>query len=249
MQGDRPTHPELLDWLASELISQHWQLKPVHRLIMKSEAYQRSSEGSEQELQQDPMNQAFWRFDMRRLTAEEVRDTVLNLSGTLSRKMFGPGVYVEIPREILAGQSVPGNGWGKSPPEEQVRRSIYVHAKRSLITPILESFDVAETDRSAPVRFATVQPTQALGMLNGSFLNSQAGSFAIRLQRDVGEDVSLQVRRALQWATGRMPSVSEVERGTALIQSLIHKHHLTAGSALRQFCLVVLSLNELVYLD
>src|SRR5207244_6282332 len=109
-----------------------------------------------------------------RLSAEEIRDALLAVNGTLNPKMAGPGVYVDIPPEVLAGQSMPGHGWGKSPPEEQARRSIYIHVKRSLLTPLLERFDVAETDRSSPVRFATTQPTQALTMINSTFLNKQA---------------------------------------------------------------------------
>ena len=122
-----------------------------------------SSRGNDKALSVDPTNDLFWRFDMRRLTAEEIRDSILAISGTLNLKMYGPGVYPEIPREVLAGQSMPGRGWGTSPFEEQCRRSIYVHVKRSLLMPILESFDTAETDRSTAVRFVTTQPTQALG--------------------------------------------------------------------------------------
>ncbi|MCA1684515.1 MAG: DUF1549 domain-containing protein [Planctomycetia bacterium] len=159
-QGDRPTHPELLDWLASELVAGGWRLKPLHRVIMTSNAYRMSSRPNPEALAKDPANDAFWRFDMRRLSAEEIRDSVLAASGTLSPKMYGPGVYPEIPAEVMAGQSQPGKGWGKSPPEEANRRSIYVHVKRSLIMPIFESFDLGETDRSSPVRFSTTQPTQ-----------------------------------------------------------------------------------------
>src|SRR5439155_4113835 len=110
---------------------------------------------------------------MRRLTAEEVRDSILTVTGSVNRKMYGPGVYPEMPPEVLAGQSMPGRGWGKSPPGEQNRRSIYIHAKRSLVAPILESFDVAETDRTTPVRFATTQPTQALLLLNSGLMGQQ----------------------------------------------------------------------------
>ena len=249
LQGDQPTHPELLDWLAAEFLAQGWKLKPLHRLIMTSQAYQRSSAGQEEALAKDPMNNAFWRFDMRRLTAEEIRDSILAVTGVLNPKMYGPGVYVDIPKEVLAGQSVPGSGWGQSPPEEQARRSIYIHVKRSLMTPILESFDIAETDRSAPVRFATVQPTQALGMLNGSFLNQQAGVFASRLKRECPEDPAAQVRRAISLATSRVPSSTEIERGIGLIRALKQEDGASSDSALRYFCLLVLNLNEMVYLD
>lgn len=249
IQGDHPTHPELLDWLASEFVAKGWHLKPMHRLIMTSQAYQRSSAGQEEALSQDPMNNSFWRFDMRRLTAEEIRDTLLSVTGTLNPKMFGPGVYVDIPKEVMAGQSQPGSGWGKSPPEEQARRSVYIHVKRSLLTPILESFDMAETDRSAPVRFATVQPTQALGMLNGGFLNQQAGLLAARLRRESPASAEAQVRQALYLATSRPPSENEIRRGVSLMKALVDEDQVTSEAALRYFCLLVLNLNEMVYVD
>src|SRR4029077_19941484 len=135
----------------------------------------------------------------------------------LNLKMYGPGVYTEIASEVLAGQSRPGYGWGQSSPDEQARRSVYVHVKRSLLVPILESFDVAETDRPSPVRFATTQPTQALAMLNSDFLNQQAQLLAGRIRREAGPGLSAQVARALQLATARAPRDSEVGRGLALI--------------------------------
>jgi hypothetical protein len=249
VQGDRPTHPELLDWLASELLAGGWRLKPLHRLIMTSNAYKMSSRGNPEALAKDPMNNAFWRFDMRRLTAEEIRDAVLAVCGNLNPAMYGPGVYPEIPAEVMAGQSQPGKGWGHSSPEQQARRSVYVHVKRSLLTPILESFDLAETDRSSPVRFSTTQPTQALAMLNGKFLNTQAGRFADRLRREAGSAADAQVRLALKLTTGREPSEREVKRGVALIDSLVKNDGLAPPEALKSFSLGVQNLNEFLYLD
>jgi mono/diheme cytochrome c family protein len=248
-QGDRPTHPELLDWLASELISNGWRLKSLHRVILNSDAYKMSSKPDPKGLAADPMNDRFWRFDMRRLTAEEIRDSILMVSGTLNPKMFGPGIYPEIPMEVMAGQSVPGAGWGKSSSEDQNRRSVYVHVKRSLILPILESFDLAETDRSSPVRFATTQPTQALGMLNGMFMNRQARQLADRLKREAGPDTANQVDQAFRLVTGRKATERERKRGVALIASLQDRNGATAEQALGSFCLVVLNLNEFLYLD
>ncbi len=249
LQGDVPTHPELLDWLASELIALGWKLKPLHRLIMTSQSYQMSSQGRADGLKADPANDLFWCFDMRRLTAEEIRDSILAINGSLNSKMFGPSIYVEIPKEVLAGQSRPGQNWGKSSPEEQARRSIYIHVKRSLITPILESFDLAETDRSTPVRFSTVQPTQALGMLNSDFLNRQAEVFAARLRKEAGNDLRKQVRLALSLVTSRPPTNAEVKRGVRLIESLNTEEKATPEVALKYFCLMALNLNEMVYLD
>jgi mono/diheme cytochrome c family protein len=248
-QGDKPTHPELVDWLACELIAKGWSLKAFHRVLLNSDAYKMSSKPDEKALAADPMNDRFWRFDMRRLTAEEIRDSILAVTGTLNLKMYGPGVYPEIPLEVMAGQSVPGAGWGKSSVEDQSRRSVYVHVKRSLILPILETFDLAETDRSSPVRFVTTQPTQALGMLNGSFMNRQARAFASRLKREAGDDNSKQVELALHLATGRKPNEKEIKRGVTLISALIERDGATAELALESFCLVVLNLNEFLYLD
>ena len=248
LQGDRPTHRELLDWLASEFVAHGWSLKHVHRLILTSSAYRMSSRRNPEGLAVDVANDLFWRFDMRRLTAEEIRDSLHAITGTLNPKMYGPGVYVEIPKEVLAGQSRPGYGWGKSPPEEQSRRSIYIHVKRSLLTPILESFDLAETDRSSPVRFATTQPTQALVMFNGEFLNQEAAALADRVRREAGANVAGQVRLALNLALARPPTQAEVRRGVTLIAALESSGDAT-GDALRHYCLLVLNLNEFIYLD
>lgn len=248
VQGDRPTHPELLDWLASELVEGGWHLKKLHRLIVLSNAYRMSSQATAAGLAADPGNDLFWRLDMRRLSAEEIRDSILAVSGNLNLKMYGPGVYPEISAEVMAGQSRPGYGWGKSPPEEQNRRSIYIHVKRSLLTPIIEAFDVAETDRPTPVRFATTQPTQALHMLNGAFLNRQAALLAERLHREAGTDTDKCVTLCLRLCMGRLPRPEEVHRGAELVHSLQHDG-LAADKALADFCLVALNLNEFIYLD
>jgi mono/diheme cytochrome c family protein len=253
MAGDPPTHPELLDWLAAELVAGNWRLKRLHKLILMSEAYRASSTANPAALAKDPLNDAFWRFDMRRLTAEELRDSIHVASGVFNPAMYGPGVYPEIPAEVLAGQSRPGAGWGKSSAAEQARRSIYIHMKRSLLTPILSDFDVADTDSSCPVRFVTTQPTQALGMMNGGFLHAQARLFAERVRREAGgpdaANVSAMVRRALEIALVRGPTEAEVAKGVTLIDTLEDKDGVGPGRALELFCLMVLNLNEFAYLD
>lgn len=249
LQGDKPTHPELLDWLAAELVSGGWRLKPLHRTIMLSDAYRMSSRADADAIAKDPSNDGFWRFEMRRLGAEEIRDSVLAVGGTLNTAMYGPGIYPEIPAEVLAGQSIPGYGWGNSSTVEQARRSIYIHVKRSLAMPILESFDQAENDRSTPARFSTTQPTQALAMINGAFLNRQAGLLADRIRREAGDDLKAQIRLALKLATAREASDDEVGRGLALIESLAASGGLDPEAARRAYCLLVLNLNEFLYLD
>ncbi len=253
MHGMRPTHPELLDWLAAEFIEKGWSMKAMHKVILRSNAYRMASRTDPKSAalgaKLDQSNDLFWRFDMRRLSAEEIRDSILAVSGNLNLKMYGPSIYPEIPREVLAGQSVPGRGWGKSSPEEAARRSVYVHVKRSLLLPLLEAFDVAETDRTTAVRFSSTQPTQALSLLNGEFMNQQAKLFAGRLKKEAGNDVSAQVRRGLYLATSRPPSDAEIRRGIGLIEALQREDGVSAEVALQDFCLVVLNLNEFVYLD
>jgi mono/diheme cytochrome c family protein len=251
--GDPPTHPELLDWLAAELVSTGWRLKALHKSILMSQAWRAASSAEPRALAADPLNDTFWRFDPRRLSAEELRDSIHVASGAFNPKMFGPGVFPAIPKEVLAGQSRPGAGWGTSPPEEQARRSVYAKVKRSLIVPLLADFDVADTDSSCPVRFTTTQPTQALGMMNGEFLQGQARVFAERVRREAGgpdaADIPAQVRRALEIALVRPATAAEVDRGVALVARLDDVDGVSPGRALELFCLMLLNTNEFAYLD
>lgn len=248
-QGDRPTHPELLDWLAAEFVAKGWRLKPLHRLIMLSNTYQMASRGHPKALAKDPRNDLFWRFEMRRLQAEEVRDSILAVNGSLNLTMGGPGFYPTIPEEVHAGQSQPGANWGKSTPEEERRRSVYIFVKRSLITPILASFDGPESDFTCPIRFSTTQPTQALGMLNSAFINKQAKVFAEYLRRRAGNDPAAQVKLALWRVTQRPPTAPEIARGVRFLQTLQRKEQVSPDNALTLFCLIALNLNEFIYLD
>ncbi|HEX6983718.1 MAG TPA: DUF1553 domain-containing protein, partial [Planctomycetaceae bacterium] len=246
--GVPPTHPELLDWLAAEFVAGGWRMKPLHRLIMTSSVYRMSSRADEAALAKDPANDLFWRFDMRRLTAEELRDSLLAVGGRLNAKMFGPPIYPKLSQEVLAGQSRPGEGWGESSEEERNRRSIYIHVKRSLPVPILSVFDFPDADGSCEARFRTTQPAQALTMLNGDLLNEEARRLADRL-RGEAETPEGRVRRALELALCRPASEAEVDRGLKLIDTLRSSHGVESDRALDLFCLVTLNLNEFVYLD
>jgi hypothetical protein len=246
--GEAPTHPELLDWLAREL-ARDWSLKRLQRLIMLSSAYRMSSRGDPEALAKDPANMLFWRFNMRRLTAEEVRDSMLAVGGTLNRRMAGPGVFATIPPAVLAGSSMPHSAWGKSPPEDRVRRSVYVHVKRSLIVPILEAHDLADTDSSCAVRYTTTVPTQALALLNGDFTNEQAAALAQRLAAAAPDELARQVKYAIRLTTGRMPAAAEVDHDVAFIKELQAENNLAAGEALKLYCLMALNANEFMYLD
>jgi Protein of unknown function (DUF1553)/Protein of unknown function (DUF1549)/Planctomycete cytochrome C len=246
--GEQPTHPELLDWLAAEFMDGDWKLKRLHKLIMMSNVYQLSSSADADDLKADPANALLWRFNMRRLTGEEVRDSILSVSGSLNPKMFGPSTYPKIPKEVLAGQSVPGQGWPTSPPEEANRRSVYAHVKRSLRVPILVGFDQPDPDSSCPVRYVTTVPTQSLGLLNGEFANEQAAAFAKRLRKE-SPDLATQVTRAIRLTTGRVPGADEVKKDVAFVNALKEKHKLDDLAALTQYCLLCLNANEFVYVD
>lgn len=249
-QGVAPTHPELLDWLASDFVDSGWRIKRLHKLIMLSNTYQMSSQPNEQALAKDPINNLMWRFDMRRLSSEEIRDSILAVNGSLNRdKMFGPSIYVPIPEEVLAGQSRPGAGWGQSSPEDRARRSIYIHVKRSLVVPMMANFDGADTDASCPIRFVTTQPTQALGMLNSDFINEQAEVFAKYLVANAGSTLQEQVAIGLRRVSQREPTTEEIERGVQLIKSLQQKYKLSPEVALKQFCVMALNLSEFMYID
>lgn len=255
--GEKPTHPELLDWLASEFMANGWSMKKLTRTIMLSATYQQSSHTDEFTSQsgkrnpklEDPGNSLFWRFNMRRLNAEEVRDSFLAVSGKLNLKQFGESIYPEIPREVLAGQSVPGQGWGKSSPTEAARRSVYVHIKRSLLVPILIQHDQADTDSSCPVRYTTTVPTQALGMLNGHFSNDQAGALADRLLKEAPGDLQAQIRRAVRLTTSRPATDDELKKDVEFISRMRDKHGLSEKEALKRYCLLALNTNEFLYLD
>ena len=249
-QGSPPTHPELLDWLAAEFVEKKWSIKEMHRLMMRSSTYQMASSHNETAYEKDPSNDLFWKFNLRRLTAEEVRDSILAISGQLNKeKMFGPSIFSVLPKEVLAGQSRPGQNWGNSSEEERRRRSIYIHVKRSLPVPILSTNDSADTDNTCPVRFITTQPTQALGMMNSKFTNDQAKIFARTVRETAGDDRKKQVAAALGKVFQRNANEEEITRGLELIQALIDKEEATPESAFEMFCLMALNLNEFVYLD
>lgn len=254
--GTGPSHPELLDWLASEFIDRGWRIKSLHKLIMMSSTFQQSAKATPEVLRIDPGNMLFGRFSMRRSTAEEVRDSVLAVSGQLKLAVGGPSVYPKISDEVLHGQSVPGQNWnidkggGYDPknPTAGNRRSIYAHVKRSLQVPVLIQHDQADADNSCPVRFTTTVPTQALGMLNGEFTNTAATAMASRLLNEA-DDLTKCVQQAIRLTTGRMPSDSEVQKDLAFVAELKQKSKLTDNAAFVQYCLLLLNANEFVYLD
>jgi Protein of unknown function (DUF1553)/Protein of unknown function (DUF1549) len=260
VMGDAPSHPELLDWLASEFVASGWRLKPLHRLIVLSKTYQRSSAFEPKAAKVDPNDNFLWRWRPRRLDAEVVRDSILAVSGQLNARMGGPSFYPTLPREVLAGQSRPGDGWGKSDDREQSRRSIYIFAKRSLAVPELELLDAPDTTNSCERRMVSTTGPQALTFLNGEFVHQQAGYFASRLVALAGPTQRDQVEQAFVLALGRPPRAFETQAALEFLEKQERQIRADAAGtqssvagvdarrkALEAFCLVVLNMNEFVY--
>lgn len=247
--GEEATHPELLDWLACEFVERGWSLKEMHRLIMSSKTYQMSSKGNEIALNEDPQNLWFWRFGMRRLSAEEIRDGMLAVTGRLNPKKGGPSFFPTLPPEVLATSSTGAGKWGKSSPEEEARRSIYITIKRSLKPPELTDFDFADTDAPCSERFVTTVPIQALAMLNSKSVNDHAKHLADRLRNEVKTGVRDQVARGLSLVTCRPAQKDEIDHCVGMIETFEKHHGLSEADALDRFCLLALNLNEFVYLD
>src|SRR5262249_29285216 len=152
---------------ASEFVARGWSVKAMHKLIMMSSAYRMTTLADPSAQAKDPENDLFSHFDLRRLEAEEIRDSILAVRGNINlSKRDVPRIYPKIAKEVHAGQSRPGSGWLKSTAEEQAARSVYVQIKRSLILPLHAAFDIADADSPCPVRNTTTVPTQALSMIN-----------------------------------------------------------------------------------
>ncbi len=225
-QGEPPTHPELLDYLATEFIKGGWKLKPLHKLIMTSAAYQQGSDANEAAVKADPQNRLWWHIPPRRLEAEAVRDSVLMVGGSLDLKMFGPGTLDE-----------------NSP-----RRSVYLTVKRSRLLPMLQAFDAPEPIQGVGERQSTTATTQALMMMNSSLVRQQAEKLARVVMPAGTGDVPQAVEKAYRIALGRKPADDERQRMTGFIL-----RGADGGKGLNtmtvDFCQALLCLNEFLYVD
>jgi len=212
--GEKPTHPELLDWLAAEFIRSGWSTKHLHRLIVLSAAYRQSARHNAASAERDAEARLLWRFPSRRLDAETIRDAMLAVSGTLNEKMYGRGFDLFDKRGGLTGfkpvESFSGDG---------LRRMIYAHKVRREREAVFGAFDCPDAGQSTARRRESTTPIQALNLFNSRFTLAQAEAFAARVQREAGADAPRQIRRAYQLALGREPDTTEVADALPAVQS------------------------------
>jgi len=238
--GEPPSHPELLDWLASEFVEGGWQLKPLHRLILLSATYRQASERSVHDLalarRIDPANRLLWKRTVERLDAEEIRDAMLATSGELEPVIGGPSVPIKSPR-----------------------RTIDCRVVRNLPDALLDAFDAPDGNSTTPRRIATTTATQALFLINGGWALARAQAFAARLERlePTSADDRDRVVLAYRLAVGRQPEPDELAAAVAFLDRHAHlaraparRSNATADQmALVDFCHVLLNSNEFLYID
>ncbi len=242
VNGARPTHPLLLDYLSSELIRQGWRLKPLHRLILTSNLYRQSSRHPRvaDYARRDPDNRYLWRAHYRRLEAEALRDAMLQASGELNQVGGGPGFRDALPQEM--GTKFPFFTWVPASLAQQARRSVYLFQRRNMVNPFLESFDVADASESCGRRIPTVNATQAFALLNSEFAGARAEALAARVVKAFGKDPDAQVEGVFRLTLGRPPSDKESSDCLQFLDSADEE-------GLRDLSLALLNANEFCYME
>ncbi len=249
LRGEPPSHPELLDWLTSEFMNSGWSLKKLHRLVLHSAAYQRSSGDNSDNLAKDPSNQWLWRFSRRVLDAESIRDGMLFVSGLLNRSV--PAAHPFPPVQTWA--------YTIHRPFHEVydskHRSVYLMLQRNRRHPFLALFDAADPNASVAQRLPTTTPTQSLYLLNSPFVLEQARAFAKRLLSASGDDAD-RIRLAIEAAHTQAPSAAETADLLAFLSSYNQKlaalpqppgeRELTSWAGLAR---VLLTGNAFLYID
>jgi hypothetical protein len=231
--GDRPSHPELLDWLADEFVRCGWSVKHLHRLIMLSATYRQSARPNPEAAAVDADNRLLWRFAPRRLEAEAVRDAMLCVSGQLNPKMGGPSYR---PFTVKVFNSTFYDLLDEATPEMQ-RRTVYRMSVNSAKNPLLDTLDCPDPSVKAPRRAVTTTPLQALGLMNSSFVLRQARHFAGRVEKEAGDDPAARVALAYRLALGRSPTAAEKERAVGHVRE----------HGVESLCWVLLNASEFLY--
>jgi hypothetical protein len=265
-QGEPPTHPELLDWLATEFVERGWSIKSMHRLIMLSRTYQMSSHFVDAHNQRnDPENLYLWRMNRRRLEAEAVWDSIHAAAGTLSLKMGGRPVMPPLSKSELAALRIKPVWVTPADSADANRRAVYIMTRRNFTFPMFDKFDRPDSSASCPARDVTNVAPQALWLLNNHVSYEQAQQFAARLTGENGDNPAAWVRAAWRIALARDPSPSETEEAIHLLDTLaangggsppaeslpegLAKLGAARANALTQLCLTVFNLNEFIYID
>ncbi len=238
--GARPSHPELLDYLASEFISSGWSVKHVHRLILNSKTFKQASNTLNAKAQEeDPENKLLWKFSRRRLEAEELRDSMLAVAGNLNLKQGGPSIMVPIQEELVNALYKPSQWQVAKDPTEHNRRSVYLIAKRNLHLPMMEVFDAPDALVSCARRETSTHAPQALELLNGDMANRQAGVLADRLEKTAKGSKLRMVNEGYRLVAGRLPSLAERKVALEMLNNV----------STREFSLALLNLNAFLYVD
>ena len=263
MMGGRPSHPELLDWLAAEFVRSGWDIKAMQKLMVMSNTYQQSSAFNEAASKEDPRDVLLWRFPRERLEGEVIRDAALAVSGLLNDKLGGPSVYPELPE----GAGKPRGGWKVSEGADRNRRSVYIFVKRTARYPMMEAFDMPDTHESCGRRNQTITAPQAMALMNGKVSMEWAQAFAGRLLAEAGTDSNAEIDKAFRLAFGRHPDGFEKDtistffakqkqliaeraaRGEkiALPATMPAGYDPAQAAALVDFCQMLLNSNEFVY--
>ena len=253
--GTQPSNPELLDWLAIEFIRQGWSIKQMQRLIMNSETYKMSSDyylpaNSEK----DPINQFLWRFPIKRLEAEIIRDAVLSASGDINFQAGGKPFFPPVPESVTS--QVPTKGkWEKTNEDPSTwRRSIYAYVKRNMKYPMFEVFDQPDATLSCERREVTTVPTQALTLFNNEFFLLEARHFADRVAREAGTDPAAQIKLVYRIAFSREPGARELQQGIDFLKKqgvgqALSRANRQASAGLAEFAHVIFNTNEFLYVN
>jgi Protein of unknown function (DUF1553)/Protein of unknown function (DUF1549) len=272
--GKQPTHPELLDWLATEFVARGWSLKQMHELMVLSHTYQQSSAVDSVNMKLgakiDPENLLFWRMNRQRLDAEAIRDAVLAASGALTEQAGGPSIRVPLEPEVydtIFTEAEPDNLWSVHPdPRQHTRRSIYLIRKRNVRLPLLVAFDSPDLMSSCGARSASIHALQALTLMNSEFMFQQSRALAQRLLQETSGDEQAMITRLYKLVLGRRPQPAEIRltrsflsdqtgtisqrggEGVVNLQELPRSISKSRAAAWVDLCLATLNLNEFVYL-
>ncbi|RUL83069.1 PSD1 and planctomycete cytochrome C domain-containing protein [Tautonia sociabilis] len=267
--GDRPSHPELLDWLAAEFMEGGWSLKRLHRLIMTSAAYRQEATRRPELEEVDPENRLLGRMNVRRLEAEAVRDAILAVSGSLNRASFGPPVPVapdEAGRIVVGRDNRDSAGrpsGDQSLGAEALRRTLYVQVRRTMPLGLTESFDPPDLSPNCPGRASSTVAPQSLMLMNNAFVIEQSEAMAARVASEAGDDPGARIRLAWELVFGRSPGDEEVSGAIAYLEAQRAAFSGSAGNgngngeaegdpglrALATLCHALLCSNGFLYVD